>query len=140
MKFLDIINYFRNKPDEYKILMYFSKGDTLLNVDVAEKELDQGLANIRSIHVLLQKYKCRLIINNDKSANAINILIDTPYGVTLGMNFYRERLSYENISINEFDDEFNSILNSYKNYIIETLRNRQKEIAKDLEIIEKLLV
>lgn len=140
MKFLDIINYFRNKPDEYKILMYFSKGDTLLNVDFAEKELDQGLANIRSIHVLLQKYKCRLIINNDKSANAINILIDTPYGVTSGMNFYRERLSYENISINEFDDEFNSILNSYKNYLIETLRNRQKEIAKDLEIIEKLLV
>ena len=93
MKFLDIINYFRNKPDEYKISMYFSKGDTLLNVDVAEKELDQGLANIRSIHLLLQKYKCRLIINNDKSANAINILIDTPYDVTSGMNLYRERLS-----------------------------------------------
>lgn len=140
MKFLDIINYFRNKPDEYKISMYFSKGDTLLNVDVAEKELDQGIANIRSIHVLLQKYKCRLIINNDKSANKINILIDTPYGVTSGMNLYRERLSYENISIDEFNDEFNNISNDYKNYLIETLRNRQKETAKDLEIIEKLLV
>ena len=140
MKYLDIINYFRNKPDEYKISMYFSKGDTLLNVDVAEKELDQGLANIRSIHVLLQKYKCRLIINNDKSANAINILIDTPYDVTSGMNLYRERLSYENISIDEFNDEFNRILNDYKHYLIETLRNKQKEITKDLEIIEKLLV
>ena len=140
MKFLDIINYFRNKPDEYKISMYFSKGDTLLNVDVAEKELDQGLANIRSIHVLLQKYKCRLIINNDKSDNAIDILIDTPYGVTSGMHLYRERLYYENISIDEFNDEFNSISNDYKHYLIKTLRNRQKEIAKDLEIIEKLLV